>query len=237
MMGFCCKIRWSGAAAFYQEQTMKNALAFVAIASCVSALCRAAAPPSLAESLQSCAKMADVTERVRCYDAVAAQTAASPSNPIVPPAARVAAPPSIRTLPPVTPPPAARTAPATGAAPSAAASKGSSVPPPASATAAPTGAGAGGEFGKEQLPKRSRPAPTEANSTMDSSIQNLHVVGAGAYMVSLANGQTWREQGSDKMKFFRIGDEVRIEKGSLGSYQMWTGRIGRKNWVPVQRIE
>jgi hypothetical protein len=72
---------------------------------------------------------------------------------------------------------------------------------------------------------------------MDSSIESLHVVGAGAYMVSLANGQTWREEGSDKMKFFRIGDDVRIEKGSLGSYQMWAGRIGRKNWVPVQRIQ
>ena len=65
---------------------MKNALAFVAVASCVSALCRAASPPSLAESLQACAKMADVTERVRCYDAVAAaslrraRTAITPSG-------------------------------------------------------------------------------------------------------------------------------------------------------------
>ena len=192
---------------------MKNALAFVAIASCVSALCRAAAPPSLAESLQTCARMADVTERVRCYDAVAAQTAAS--NPVVPPAPGAAAPPSVRTVPPARTPPAA----------------------PASAPTATTGTASGSDFGKEQLPKRARPAPTEANTTMNSSIKELHVVGAGAYMISLENGQVWREEGSEKMMYFGAGTDVRIEKASLGSYQMWTDKIGRKNWVPVQRVQ
>ena len=236
MMGFCCKIRWSGAPAFYQEQTMKNALAFVAIASCVSALCPAAAPPSLAESLQSCAKLADVTERVRCYDAVAAQTAASATSSVVSPAPGVTAP-AVRTAPPVAAPPAALTTPSAAAAPAGAPHQSASAHPPASASTASAGTAAGGDFGKEQLPKSSRPAPTEANMAMDSSIQDLHVVGAGAYMISLANGQVWREEGSKKMPYFRVGMDVRIEKGSLGSYQMWTEKIGRKNWVPVQRVQ
>ncbi len=216
---------------------MKNALAFVALASCVSALCRAAGPPSLAESLQSCAKMADVTERVRCYDAVAAQAAASAPTPVIPPAPGVAAPPSVRTVPPRTPPPAARTAPPANAAPAAETAKGAAASSPASASTAAAGTAAGGDFGKEQLPKSSRPAPTEANTGMDSSIKDLHVVGAGAYIISLANGQVWREEGSKKMMYFRAGMDVRIEKGTLGSYQMWTEKIGRKNWVPVQRIQ
>jgi hypothetical protein len=63
-------------------------------------------------------------------------------------------------------------------------------------------------------------------------------LGLKIFAISLANGQVWRqEEASHIALFFRVGDDVRIEKGTLGSYHMSTAATGSKNWVRVTRVQ
>ena len=57
------------------------------------------------------------------------------------------------------------------------------------------------------------------------------------FIISLANGQVWRQEGTQITMFFHVGDDVRIEKHTLGSYHMSTAATGEKNWVRVTRIQ
>lgn len=104
-------------------------------------------------------------------------------------------------------------------------------------TAAPAPAAAG--FGKETLPPAARPKnESQDEPALISSITALHSVGSQTYAITLANGQVWRQEAASKLAvFFRVGDDVRIEKGALGSYHLSTSRTGAKNWVRVTRIQ
>jgi hypothetical protein len=160
---------------------MKNTLAIVALAACVSALCRTAGAAPVPESLLACRKLPDENQRVRCYDAQIDKMTGS-----------VAA-----------------------ASPSAAA-----------------------KFGEETLPSNSRPTTPKEDTALLSSITAKQTVGSNIYAFALANGQVWRqEEASQASLFFRVGDNVRIEKGTMGSYHMSTASSGAKNWVRVTRIK
>jgi hypothetical protein len=71
-----------------------------------------------------------------------------------------------------------------------------------------------------------------------SSITAMHAVAPETYAISLANGQVWRQDGASQLSmFFHVGDDVRIERGALGSYHMSTATTGSKNWLSVTRIQ
>lgn len=194
---------------------MKNILAIVAVASCIGSLCRAASPPPVPESLLGCRKLQDDGERVRCYDAQIAKLTG-----------------------------AAAGSSATQAAPGSSAAQAASPTsptPPAHATAPPvvSTAPSAARFGEETLPPAAR-AKTQSpqEPALLSSITGLRSVGSQTYAISLANGQVWRqEEASELAVFLRVGDDVRIEKGALGSYHLSTSRTGSKNWVRVTRIQ
>jgi hypothetical protein len=94
------------------------------------------------------------------------------------------------------------------------------------------------QFGEENLPRTLRPLRAEEDAALLSSIKAMRAVGPEAYAISLSNGQVWRqEEGSHVALFFHVGDNVRIEKGALGSYHMSTAATGSKNWVRVTRIQ
>jgi hypothetical protein len=211
---------------------MKNAAtaaAFVALASCLNVTSRAASPAPVPENLLACSRLQDDGERVRCYDreiktmsaAYAASTAPTPT-----------------TRPPLASTPAAVTAPAAAAAAApkatapAAAASGASAASAASASGAPST-----HFGEELLPPTSRPAPTVQETTLHSSISAMKEVRPKVFIISLANGQVWRQEGTQITMFFHVGDDVRIEKHTLGSYHMSTAATGEKNWVRVTRIQ
>jgi hypothetical protein len=164
---------------------MKNALAVLAVTSCIVPLCRAATPPPVPESLLACRKLQDDGERVRCYDAQIAKLVA----------------------------------PAAGAA-----------------TAVSSSAA---RFGAETLPPAAQPKSRLLEETaLLSSITALRKASSGTYTISLSNGQIWRQEESSQVaQFFRVGDDVRIEKAALGSYHMSTSSTGAKNWVRVTRIQ
>jgi hypothetical protein len=185
---------------------MKNALALVALASCVTALCRAASPSPVPENLLACRKLQDESERVRCYDAQIDKLTGLAANTPAPAQAAPNAPVAAK-----------------ASAPSAAAAS------KQSATA---------KFGEETLPPTSRPTTPQEEMALLSSITAMRAVAPQMYVISLANGQVWRqEQASQIALFFRVGDDVRIAKGALGSYHMSTDKTGAKNWVRVTRIQ
>jgi hypothetical protein len=191
---------------------MKNTLAIVALASCITALCRAASPPPVPESLLACRKLPDEGRRVRCYDAQIDKMSAPKATP-------------------------AAVAQASAKAPAAVADPAGSAAAASSAAAAPQ-LSAAARFGQETLPPASRPTTQEEQTALLSSIKALHVVRPQQYAITLANGQVWRQiEASDIALFLHVGDDVRIEKGTLGSYRLSTSSTGAKNWVRVTRVQ
>jgi hypothetical protein len=93
------------------------------------------------------------------------------------------------------------------------------------------------QFGEELLPVTARTKPLQAETALLSKITAMTQMGPRIYVISLANGQVWRQQGSQIPAFFHIGDDARIERGALGSYHMSTAAAGAKNWVLVTRIQ
>ena len=174
---------------------------------------------------------------MRCYDTQIAtmnaptQATASPAAPAAPAAA---AAPSGRSAPPASP---AATAPSVPSSPA----ESSAAAPAARASAAPAAAAANSpaaHFGEEYLPPPARPRSSEKEEALQSNITRVSEVGPSIYVIALANGQVWRQEGSAQiMMFFRVGDDVRIEKHALGSYHMSTKSTGAKNWVRVTRIQ
>jgi hypothetical protein len=193
---------------------MRTALAVIALASCLTAVSRAESPPPAPESLLACSKLQDPAERVRCYDA---QVAAMNSQ-----AAPAPAPPAVSSSP-------ASSLPAT------AAPKAPTNPPVAAP--ANTQKSAEARFGAEDLPLEQRPAESRQDALL-SSITAMRALGQNKYAFSLANGQVWRQEGAAQVTFFfRIGDQVRIERSTMGGYRLSTAAAGAKNWVHVIRIQ
>jgi len=94
------------------------------------------------------------------------------------------------------------------------------------------------QFGQELLPPTSRPAQHEQESVLHSSIASMREVAPRLYLISLSNGQVWRQEEADQTAaFMRVGEDVAIQKGTLGSYRLWTASIGGKNWLRVTRVQ
>jgi hypothetical protein len=122
------------------------------------------------------------------------------------------------------------------------------APAPARAAAAPGSesvAGTGQQsfaarFGEDSIPDRLRPKTPKDERVLLSRITEMREVSPNVFVFWLANGQIWRHEGTERghpvIVFFRAGYDARIEKGSLGSYQMSTTATGAKNWVLVERI-
>jgi hypothetical protein len=207
---------------------MKSAIVIFVVGSCIATACRAAGASPVPENLLACARMPDPMVRVRCYDAqIAAMTQAAAGAPTasVPPNARAssaAAIPPAAVVPPtaVVPPAAAITSPA----------------PSTPSQASPVAQSPATKFGEEQLPSTARAPSAAPEEALVSSITAVRPIRESVYLITLANGQVWRQDGSQVTAFFRVGNEVRIERGAFGSYHMSVVALGAKNWVLVKRI-
>jgi hypothetical protein len=127
----------------------------------------------------------------------------------------------------------------TGARESAASAATAPAPPSTrapTAAPAPVPAAPSAKFGEEQLPSTARAAPTAEDAALVSNITAIRPVRESVFLISLANGQVWRQDGSQLTVLFRVGNEVRIERGAFGSYHMSVTALGAKNWVLVKRI-
>ena len=188
---------------------MKHLSVLPCLSLCLVAGVQAASPPA---GFQACSELSDPTQRLGCYDARMAEFKSQASAP----PAVVAATPAPAPVPTPVPAPVPATAP----------------PVVAAAPATPVT-----KFGADDLPLRTRPK-VEADEVLQSRIADIRVAQSNVYVISLANGQVWRqsESGTQVVMFFRPGNDVRIEKGMLGDYRMSTTQTGAKNWVRVTRI-
>lgn len=218
----------------------KKVCTILALASCCTAAARAADPPAVPESLLACSKLEDPGDRVRCYDAQIAPSNASPPATPAPSGASapVTAPGALATSPNAVSPAAAPAPIAPAVAPAAAAvAPAAAVVPPKEPAAAP--AITAKQFGSDSMPASARPLRQKQKpSPLLSSIKSLQTVGtAPRYVISLANGQVWRQEGaSNATFFFRVGEDVRIEHGAFGSYHLFTSATG-PNWIQVIRVQ
>jgi hypothetical protein len=177
---------------------------------------RAAAPPA---NLVDCSAISDPGARLKCYDTqmAAMKAAASP-----PPAA---SPPSVAA------PPAAAAAPKTQVAATPATPAPSNTTPEAAQTSEQ-------KFGAIDLPRVTREKVDKPDKVLLSSIASIREVRPKHWLIALANGQTWLQDGTQITMFFRPGYDVRIEKGLLeGEFHMSTTQTGAKNWVRVTRLQ
>jgi hypothetical protein len=106
--------------------------------------------------------------------------------------------------------------------------------PPAAAPAPPP---VQKSFGADSLPPSSKPEVPQADNVLLSSITSIKEVRTKLFIIALANGQVWMQEGTTITRFFRAGDEARIERSVLGNYRFSTPRTGEKNWVTVTRLQ
>jgi hypothetical protein len=207
---------------------MKHTTVLLALATCLvgtGQIARAQTPP---DSLRACARMQAASERLQCYDT---QMAAMGVSVGCPPAAAAGSP---AVVPPA---PAAPTVPSPPTQPPAVTSATAPpLPPPApSAEPAPSAAA---KFGEDTLKKSKRPPVAESDRLLQSTIASIKEIRPKMFLIVLANGQIWLQEGTQITMFFHAGFDVRVEKGLLsGDYRMWTVQTGEKNWVRVSRIQ
>jgi hypothetical protein len=182
---------------------------------CLGGTALGAGAPTVPDSLRACARKQDVLQRLSCYDAEMAKLDAPQA------AAPAAAPPA--------------------AAATAAAAVRPAAPPPTlgseqlrNRSAAP--------LGEEQVRKPSssslkfwKSKDKEPDAGMTARIEGLKKTPYGLLVVTLDNGQVWRQLEAEDNFPLEEGDTVRIDKGAMGSYRLMPVREGWKRFIRVTR--
>ncbi|HEV7633199.1 MAG TPA: hypothetical protein VGO41_09445 [Steroidobacteraceae bacterium] len=159
------------------------------------------------ESMRACSRLQDSLQRLVCYDREFA---------VLDAAAGTAAAPAA----PI--PAAAVAAPASAASTSA-----------ASTSAAPVAA----QFGDELVSRKTRPAKGSTEASLTAGVTALREDQRGTWVISLDNGQVWRQQEVGMPFPLRTGETVRIDKGVLGSYMLTRVVEGWTRWIRVTRVK
>lgn len=186
----------------------------------------AGAAPSLEFSIGLCASKTNVKARLACYDAIAAQLKAGQ----VPAAAPLPVPAPAAALRPALDPAPVAAAPAPVVA----------APTPVPAAAPPSAAKPVApevQFGSEQMPKEARQATgqIEEAEEIHSALKSFSFTPTGRVIVTLDNGQVWRQIDGDSSKFrAKQGEIVTIARAILGSYSMTVG--DRNALFKVRRV-
>jgi hypothetical protein len=160
------------------------------------------------ESARRCAQQKDSLQRLVCYDGIFQAEAA--------PVARAA-----------TPPPATAPAATAAAAPAVAAS--------AAPAAAASAAASAPALGDESLKKVQKEKASAAPKHLEAKVTALREMRPELFKLTLDNGQVWQQQDVSTLFHVEVGDGVRIERGSMGSYRM--AKVGGSGWVRVTRVE
>jgi hypothetical protein len=192
----------------------------------------AGAAPNLEFSIGICAAKTNAKERLACYDAIAqrlraGEASASAAVPAAPVAPAVAAAPA-----PVATAPAPAAAPAPVAAPAPAPATAAAPAPVATPPQQPES-----QFGAEYIKKENRevagqPAPLDE---IHGAIAKLAFSLTGRAIITLDNGQVWRQVEGDTDRFKgKEGDKATIARAFLGSYSLTVD--GRNQLIKVQRV-
>jgi hypothetical protein len=207
---------------------------FTGLIAVIALATAASAASNLEFSIGLCAGKTNAKARLACYDAIAAQlkagqiptavaplAAPAPAPVAVAPAPVAAAPqpaPFVAVPTAAPAPAAAAPAPAPVAAAPAPAPVAAAAPPPAAKPVTPEA-----QFGSEQLAKETRQAAgqTEEADAISSVLKSFSFTPLGRVIVTLDNGQVWRQIEGDTSKFRgKEGDTVTIEHAVLSGYNM-----------------
>jgi len=74
----------------------------------------------------------------------------------------------------------------------------------------------------------------EGIETLRASVTELQQAAPDKVVISLDNGQVWRQTTSSSLRL-RTGDDIEIERGALGSYLLQ--KVGSKKTMRVQRVD
>lgn len=187
-----------------------------------------AGTPGLEWAITACAGKADADARLACYDTIAASLGTATAAPAAAPVAPAAAP-QVAAVPPA--PAAAPAAPAPAAVGTLPVATASAAPPPPKTETA-------SDFGSERLPRETlraagKPDPLDE---IHGTIKEIRLTPLGRAIVTLNNGQVWRQTDGDGTKFRgKAGEAITIERGFLNSYNLIVE--GRSGLIKVRRIE
>lgn len=174
----------------------------------------AIAADALPPSLRACMSETDAARRLACFDRESAQLA----NDSV---ARVSAPAPRQPDPPVAAPAPAAPAPA-ATAPAATAPAATTAQSAAAPTAAATAQSAEDKFGFRGNIARAEHDKKEAEERefeqLTAKVAELSTLPHGDLQLTLDNGQVWQQKPGDRGMRVKVGDEVTIKRGSLGSF-------------------
>lgn len=109
------------------------------------------------------------------------------------------------------------------------------VAPPAPAVAQAPVASAT-TFGDEQVAALRKEREEATEQSITAGIVSLKPWRAGANLITLDNGQVWRQEESESYFPMKDGDTVRIERGMLGSYHLTLVQEGWKRRTRVSRV-
>jgi hypothetical protein len=130
---------------------------------------------------------------------------------------------------------AATTSVASPGAAAASATPPAAVPAPPPVAAIPK-ASAAPQLGDELVNRKAR-AAADTDKTLTAGITALREERPGEYLITLDNGQLWRQQQATTYFPLNVGETVRIDKGALGSYQLTRLVQGSTRWVRVTRVK
>ena len=95
------------------------------------------------------------------------------------------------------------------------------------------------QFGAEQLPRESNAAPEPADESITGKVTQLSLTPFGRFVLTLDNGQIWRQLDGDTARFVPPGNlaraSVTISHGALGSYNLQFA--GQNGLYKVRRLK
>lgn len=92
-----------------------------------------------------------------------------------------------------------------------------------------------GDDAKKKSKTERAAAETKAPSSLTANVTALLDTQGNMYRVTLDNGQVWQTQEWRSMFVLKVGDTVRIDKGTMGGYRM-ARVVNGKDTLPVRAI-
>jgi hypothetical protein len=184
---------------------MRLAYALVTLAPLLHPGVSIAAEPSALERAQACVNQSDDAQRLACYDAALGVGSDTDS--------------SAATNDAISPVP----------------QKAAASPAPSPTTQDPTATESFGYYGdiaREKVDREAAAAPKL--KMLQARITAIERLPLGEFVVTLDNGQVWRQKAKESIGPLHVGDQVTIRAGALGSFRL-SGSSNRSTLV--QRVK
>lgn len=83
-----------------------------------------------------------------------------------------------------------------------------------------------------ELPQKITPRQAQTQFKVIATISEAKTVARGKWLLKLDNGQTWKEIEPGRNRY-KVGQQVTIESGFMGSYSLRSGKTRARKFKPV----